>query len=189
MNRLLQVGPPIQHEESASPYGKVAGLKYLLLPDIADGKLPMNRRARHVTWHPAILPRRVPPRFFDDIPLCCLVSIILPPITFSHPLQGVRARSSPAFHPSFVTLTLTPAKQPILNQPRGKESYLVAVLALSKSLQYRTKRPCLSLPGQNKSSNREANRIVRGHLSLLLPQHPQHNLLQIVALVLLHQMQ
>jgi hypothetical protein len=50
----LQVGPPIQHEESASPYGKVlvtgggkdvyawdihaifkrAGLKYLLLPDV-----------------------------------------------------------------------------------------------------------------------------------------------------------
>jgi hypothetical protein len=125
------------------------------------------------------------------------VSITLPPIAFSYPLWRVHARSSPVFRLPFITLITIPAKQLNSNTLRSKGSSLVMVLALSKSLPYRTKRhffsrcafpftpfiylcsPCLLLCGQNANSSRAANHMATGHHRKVSPpthRRPQHSL-------------
>lgn len=73
------------------------------------------------------------------------ISIIIPlraAPAHSQALLGVGLCSSAAFHRSFVILTLKLAKQPNsrINNTQGKAPSLVAVLLLSKFLQYRTER-------------------------------------------------
>ncbi|KAG1794711.1 hypothetical protein EV424DRAFT_1449615 [Suillus variegatus] len=120
------------------------------------------------------------------IPPHPLVFITLLPIAFSLHLSRVHVHSLPAFRRFFITLAPAPATSS--NKPKGKGSSLVVVLMLSKSLQYGTNRLCLLHPGQNRSSSRAANCMVRDrHRNLNLPV--LRRLFQIVALRLPQQLQ
>ncbi|KAG2336903.1 WD40 repeat-like protein [Suillus weaverae] len=133
---------------------KQGGFEDLLsLPNVVAGSSLKNSNAAR---RPTQLKDsyRGPPGFFDDAPHVHLrraISITVPlraAVVLSQPLLGVELRSSAAFHRSFVVLTPTPAKQPNSSNTQDKASSLVAVLLLSKFLQYRTGSRWLSLRGQ-----------------------------------------
>ncbi|KAG1775767.1 hypothetical protein EV702DRAFT_415342 [Suillus placidus] len=99
----------------------------------------------------------------------------------THPFLPIHVRFSIAFRRSSTNLAPMLMKQPNSSNAQGAPSSL-AVLVLSKLLQYRTERHCMLLHGRGRSSKTNlTSRARRRNLSLPPPRRPPH-LLKVPAL-------